>query len=339
MISRFVFLILLMSSHAFAASGDEELATPEFQPSPAYPDKCQVKLGLDAPPQTVFVTYDVNSEGLPENVRVRESSDPCFEDAVVAAVRRWRFEPRRVNGKRAAQTDLESTFRFELERAAQIRTFDARPIKRIPPSFPNHCQDGANREETVRFAFDVTTEGRTSNIRILETTNSCFNRAATRSVKKWLYEPRVEDGKPVERKNVETMIKFVLAGKRLDPEDKIRPKVRRALNKAGKLIRKEPEQALELVEAVEMEFGDTFTAAESAAFHQIRGYARIGVGDAYGALDDLRIARQRTMSSDTAEAIALTIGKLEEAISNASKSQNEAESKADEAEGEPREAN
>ena len=307
-------IAFFIGCNAFA---EEMPAAPLTQSAPLYPDSCLIALPDDVGKQRVAVTFDVTKEGLPEKVRVRESSHPCFDDAAVAAVRRWTFEPRRSNGKKTAQTDLEAIFIFELDSETQTNTIDARPKKRVPPRYPDRCQESAGGEEIVTVLFDVTEKGETVNIRVQDTTNSCFNREATRSVKKWEYVPMVVDGKPARRNNVVTTIAFRLAGDKPSPEEQIRPKLFRELNKAGRFIQSDPERALEMVAAIEAEYGDTFTAAESAAFHQIRGYARIGVGDAFGALDDLRIAKGRSKSQETAEALDVTISMLEEAIENA----------------------
>ncbi len=302
--------ILFFSVLASSASAEETLASPIRQFSPQYPEKCINLVEASNESQTVSVTYDLTREGLPENVRVRESTNSCFNEVAVAAVRSWSFNPRRVDAKPQPQKDLETTFRFELDLETTIDTFDARPLKRIPPAFPDKCGRLSPGEYVVVVKFDVNASGKTENIEVIETTHSCFDKAAIKSIEKWTYLPRIVEGQPIARSGVATKIIFVLSSSN-DPKDEIRKRLLRKLNKAGRYIKSDPERALAELAVIEAEYGDSFTQAESAAFHQIRGYARIGVNDAYGALDDLRIARLRAKTAEETEAIDETIAQLE----------------------------
>ncbi|MEL6365706.1 MAG: hypothetical protein AAFR11_12790, partial [Pseudomonadota bacterium] len=55
---------------------------------------------------------------------------------------------------------------------------DAQPLVRIDPQYPDRCQSRAEGEEVVVVQFDVTPDGSVVNVEVIETTNSCFNRAA-----------------------------------------------------------------------------------------------------------------------------------------------------------------
>lgn len=85
---------------------------------------------------------------------------------------------------------------------------DAQPLVRIPPQYPSQCQRTARPIETVVVEFDVTPEGSVINVRVLDSTNSCFNRAAIRAVERWRYAPRVVDGNAQPRFGVRTAIDF-----------------------------------------------------------------------------------------------------------------------------------
>lgn len=88
---------------------------------------------------------------------------------------------------------------------------DAQPLVRIPPQFPDRCQSRASDEEIVVVQFDVTPDGQTTNIEAIDSTNSCFNRAAIRSVERWKYQPKIVDNEAQWRRGVVTQIKFQLA--------------------------------------------------------------------------------------------------------------------------------
>lgn len=88
---------------------------------------------------------------------------------------------------------------------------DAQPLVRIPPQFPDRCQSRADSEEIVVVQFDVTPDGQTTNIEAVDSSNSCFNRAAIRSVERWKYQPKIVDNEAQWRRGVVTQIKFQLA--------------------------------------------------------------------------------------------------------------------------------
>lgn len=326
-VSFLVLLSLMMVIYSPAYS-EETLAEPKFRKPPAFPEACFPEDDQTMDTQFVAVVYDVTKEGLPINVRVRESSNPCFESVSVAAVRNWKFEPRRVNGAAKLQTDLETVFKYRTEAPTTINTFDARPLKRVPPAYPDRCQGRASNRETVVVEFDVTEKGRTTNAKVIESTNSCLNKATLNAINKWRYSPKIDDGKPVMRRGVRTTFQFDLSNTGVPPEMELRGSIASKLNKARRLGAKDPVKALELLEQIEADHGDDFTAAESAAFHQVRGPIRIRLEDYEGALDDLRIARQRATSAETQEALDKTIIMLEAYLAQQA-SQNEANSTAD----------
>jgi len=89
---------------------------------------------------------------------------------------------------------------------------DAQPLVRIPPQYPQRCMARANNREAVSVEFDVTPDGQVINPRVLETTNSCFNRAAMRAVERWRYNPKIVDSVAEPRLGVRTVIEFQLEG-------------------------------------------------------------------------------------------------------------------------------
>lgn len=88
---------------------------------------------------------------------------------------------------------------------------DAQPLVRIPPQYPERCMGRAKTRETVFVEFDVTPDGTTTNIRAIDSTNSCLNSAAVKSVERWKYQPKIVDNKAEWRRGVQTAITFELA--------------------------------------------------------------------------------------------------------------------------------
>jgi len=89
---------------------------------------------------------------------------------------------------------------------------DAQPLVRIPPQYPQRCMARASDRESVSVEFDVTPEGNVVNPRVLNSTNSCFNRAAMRAVERWRYNPKIVDNVAEPRLGVRTVIDFQLDG-------------------------------------------------------------------------------------------------------------------------------
>lgn len=87
---------------------------------------------------------------------------------------------------------------------------DAQPLVRIPPQYPQRCMGRADSTETVVLEFDVTPEGSVVNPEVIESTNSCLNRAALRAVQRWRYNPKIVDDVAQPRFGVRTAIDFTL---------------------------------------------------------------------------------------------------------------------------------
>ncbi|MDR4506924.1 MAG: TonB family protein [Candidatus Brocadiaceae bacterium] len=65
-----------------------------YQPGPALDKKVRKKA-----PGTVYILFIVNQNGRVEKPMVQSSSDPVFEKPALAAVRQWKFEPGKRQGK------------------------------------------------------------------------------------------------------------------------------------------------------------------------------------------------------------------------------------------------
>ncbi len=77
---------------------------------PVYPFSCAAGARAD---ETVTLAFTVTSTGRVAGERVASSSNPCFDTAALNALRRWRFEPKTVDGAPKPAYDRVQTFRFE----------------------------------------------------------------------------------------------------------------------------------------------------------------------------------------------------------------------------------
>ena len=85
---------------------------------------------------------------------------------------------------------------------------DAQPLVRIPPSGFEACFDDAPAQVVVDLVFDVNEDGRTQNVRVLNSNDPCFDRHVIRAIEKWRYAPKVVEGIPVPRTGVRSSITF-----------------------------------------------------------------------------------------------------------------------------------
>jgi len=302
---------------AQAAPGAEETpAEPSYRATPEYPTACKPAPGVDIEPQKVVVLFDVNARGDTERVRVTDATDACFEPTAVAAVRMWKYSPRRVDGHAESQEDLETTLTFLLTEETQLTDYDARPLHRVAPAYPANCMEMARDSERVLVEFDVTPEGRPENVQILDSTYICLNKATKTAVEQWEYKPKIDEGQPVMRRGVQTVIVF---SKGNNPTSKLnmRKNFFRDVKEIENLLQEDKitaAQALERLSALEGAFGDTFSMGELNAFHQVRAVAYARAGELAKALDDFQIAKTTTGNKDSIDAIDEVIARLETAL-------------------------
>ncbi|MGB3455876.1 MAG: energy transducer TonB [Litorimonas sp.] len=87
---------------------------------------------------------------------------------------------------------------------------DAQPLVRIPPIMPPR----ADKSGHCKVRFNVSPEGQPFDVVATYCTQSLFERPTIRSVQKWKYNPKIQDGLPVGRTGVESKITFRLADER-----------------------------------------------------------------------------------------------------------------------------
>jgi protein TonB len=89
---------------------------------------------------------------------------------------------------------------------------DVSPLVRVPPQYPPRAQE-RGIEGWVLVEFSISKTGTVADPVVIDADPpSTFNRAALRAVRKWKYRPRVQNGQPVERHGVQTVIRFDLDG-------------------------------------------------------------------------------------------------------------------------------
>lgn len=77
---------------------------------PVYPQRCES--GAQTV-ETVEVAFNITRGGVVTGERVAKSTNSCFDEAALNAVRRWRYSPRTVDGEAAPAYDQRHAIRFE----------------------------------------------------------------------------------------------------------------------------------------------------------------------------------------------------------------------------------
>ena len=130
---------------------------------------------------------------------VRSGTDPVLGLAALIAVREWGFAPVTRQGKPAhVRVRMPVRFPPASERVRDVANVDVAPrlIKAVPPDYPAALRrQGEQGRIHVRFTVGV--EGRTSDIRVIGSSDPEFNQPVIKAVAQWEFSPGEVDGVPV----------------------------------------------------------------------------------------------------------------------------------------------
>jgi protein TonB len=89
---------------------------------------------------------------------------------------------------------------------------DIIPMVRIDPQYPIRAEE-RGIEGWVELQFTISETGAVIDAKVLAAKpKGVFNRAALRAIKRWKYNPKIEDGVPVVRPDVNVRLEFSLGG-------------------------------------------------------------------------------------------------------------------------------
>jgi protein TonB len=81
---------------------------------------------------------------------------------------------------------------------------------RINPDYPRRAQE-RGIEGWVQFEFTITTSGTVKDVKVIDSEpKGLFEDAATKAILRWKYNPKVEEGRAVERRGVRVILRFDL---------------------------------------------------------------------------------------------------------------------------------
>ena len=87
---------------------------------------------------------------------------------------------------------------------------DVIPLVRINPEYPRRAQS-RGVEGWVQFEFTITPAGTVKDLKVIDSEpKGLFEDAATRAITRWKYNPKVEEGRAVERRGIRVVLRFDL---------------------------------------------------------------------------------------------------------------------------------
>ncbi len=187
---------------AVKAVGDVKPPSLIHSVDPEYPEEA-AKAGVEG---TVIIEARADEKGNVDAVRILRSV-PALDDAAVAAVKKWKYEPMTINGK-PVKVLFTVTVKFRLGQEGRdklIEKFDRGAVKAeggiqppklvhmVEPVYPPQAR-AAGISGIVILAVKTDAAGNVQDAMILKSIPQ-LNRAAIDCVKKWKYEPLVLDGK------------------------------------------------------------------------------------------------------------------------------------------------
>jgi protein TonB len=90
---------------------------------------------------------------------------------------------------------------------------DVVPIVRVTPQYPLRASE-RGIEGWVEVEFTISKLGTVKDPAVINShPSSIFDRSALKAIRKWKYNPKIEDGEPVERPGIKVRLKFDLSDK------------------------------------------------------------------------------------------------------------------------------
>jgi periplasmic protein TonB len=87
---------------------------------------------------------------------------------------------------------------------------DVIPLVRINPEYPRRAQS-RGVEGWVQFEFTITPAGTVKDVKVIDSEpKGLFEDAATKAILRWKYNPKVEEGRAVERRGIRVVLRFDL---------------------------------------------------------------------------------------------------------------------------------
>jgi TonB family protein len=196
-----VFLLIVAAGVLAAGSGlpaaDASGAKPKIvkKVNPLYPEEA-VKNRIEG---VVLIEATSDEKGNVVSARVlpAKNPQPLLEEAALAAVRQWQYEPFLINGKAVGVT-FTVTVTFALDKDKKTVQDHPQIVKKVSPVYPEEAfKKGIEGVVLIEATSDE--KGNVVSARVLPSKNPqpLLEEAALAAVRQWKYEPFLKNGKAV----------------------------------------------------------------------------------------------------------------------------------------------
>ncbi len=207
-------IVGMLAVSVLAASEDAVRLDAQKRPkivkkvNPVYPEEAR-KQKIQG---VVEMEATINAFGDVVGVRVLPTHPPqtLLEQAAVAALRQWKYEPYRINGKaKTVIFNVSITFSLQ-EDAPAVSKEDPKIVTMVNPEYPKEAAK-LGLQGMVKIEATIDEKGNVAEARVLpaEKPQPLLEEAALKAVKQWKFEPFIKDGKVV-RLTFSLNVKFVL---------------------------------------------------------------------------------------------------------------------------------
>jgi TonB family protein len=157
----------------------------------------------------VWAMVKLDDTGAPRDAMLERAEDEIFQPAIEESLKRWRFAPARKAGQ-AISSEVRVPFLVipAMKPNVAQRMSPPKVLKRVDPVYPLAMRMSGMRAE-VTVSFVVTDEGRVTDAIVLRSTNPAFEQPALEAIRKWTFQPAMQNGKAVNTK-MEIPISFAL---------------------------------------------------------------------------------------------------------------------------------
>lgn len=221
--TRFLLLGLVLTSSAFAAgwpSSGQRQSVKIFQTTEPIHPRDLLQYGVTSGYATFLI--NVSEEGKLEDWLVTAYSHKEFADTSLAALREWRYEPARIDGRpigvitevrfvfeagrvlvQMSSSDLLTALMYQTHRASGYEIGGLAELDRIPvpqvvqsPAYPEeYAKKGIVGEALVEFIIDET--GKVRMPSVVRADYEELAQLANHAVKDWQFEAPLKKGHPV----------------------------------------------------------------------------------------------------------------------------------------------
>jgi TonB family protein len=149
---------------------------------------------------TVKVSFVVGLDGKPDRMEVTQRLGLGQDEAVIAALREWRFEPGRKGGKAVpVEAELVATFRLRSFHASRL-AYSSAPLSPPPAVWLKLSTFVGESCEAVSLGFLIEPSGVVSDFQVLSGTNESILALAQSEVRSWKFLQAKQEGIPVTRR-------------------------------------------------------------------------------------------------------------------------------------------